>query len=250
MSDPTPDPIHPVAATQVGTENRVASTRFPGAPLGLLFDLDGTMVDTDHYHFEAFNTLLAEHGRSITLDYFKARIMGGSNATVMADLFPDLDVAQHGELADRKEAMFRTASPHLDPIPGLHAILDWASAHRVAVGAVTNAPRLNAEHMLRALGLHALVDGVVTGDELPRAKPDPLPYATGAERLGLPVGRIIAFEDSRSGVRSAVAAGLRTVALTTGLDRETLRGLGATLIIDDYRDPGLQDLLDAALQDA
>ena len=229
-----------------GTQTGDQTARFPSAPLGLLFDLDGTMADTDRYHFEAFNTLLAEHGRALTLEHFKAKIMGGANAAIMAELFPELDRERHAVLADRKEAMFRHASAGIEAIAGLHDILAWARTNQVPVGAVTNAPRLNAEHMLACLGLEHLIAGVVVGEELPRSKPDPLPYLTGAERLGLPPDRLIAFEDSRTGVRSAVAAGMVTVGLTTGLDAEALREVGATLAIDDYRDPALRRMLEAA----
>ncbi len=226
-----------------GTGTGDATARFPDPALGLLFDLDGTMADTDRYHFEAFNTLLAEHGRSLTIERFKAKIMGGANAAIMRELFPELDPALHGTLASRKEEMFRVASAGIEAIAGLHEILAWAEANGIPVGAVTNAPRLNAEHMLNSLGLGRLIAGVVVGEELPRSKPDPLPYLTGATRLGMAPERIIAFEDSRTGVRAAVAAGMVTVGLTTGLDAASLREVGATLAVADYRDPALRDLL-------
>ena len=212
--------------------------------LGLLFDLDGTMVDSDHHHFAAFNALLGEFGRSVTREHFNARIMGGANAEIMRELFPDLDAARQAELADRKEAMFRDMSPRMDPIPGLPALLDWAHARGVPVGAVTNAPRLNAEHMLTALGFDHLIPSVVIGEELPRSKPDPLPYLTGAERLGLAPERIVAFEDSRSGIKAATGAGMRTVGIATGLPPELLETLGTTLVIHRYDDPRLRALLE------
>ncbi len=228
------------------TQSGDVSARFPAPRLGLLFDLDGTMADTDRYHFEAFNTLLAEHGRSLTIERFKTKIMGGANPVIMQELFPELDTVRHEALAHRKEKMFRLASTGIEAIPGLHDILAWARENGLPVGAVTNAPRLNAEHMLASLGLERLIAGVVVGEELPRSKPDPLPYLTGAERLGMTPDRLVAFEDSRTGVRSAVAAGMVTVGLTTGLDADALRDVGATLAIDDYRDPALRRLLDEA----
>ena len=238
---PSPSDQRPPHTVDSGI-GRIAA-RFPMPPLGLLFDLDGTMADTDRFHFEAFNTLLAEHGRSLTIERFKSKIMGGANPVIMRELFPEFDAARHVALADRKEAMFRAASAGIEPIPGLHELLLWAREHDVPVGAVTNAPRLNAEHMLASLGLEHLIAGVVVGEELPRSKPDPLPYLTGAERLGMPPERLVAFEDSRTGVRSAVAAGMVTVGVTTGLDADALRAVGATLAIDDYRDAPLRRLL-------
>ena len=212
--------------------------------LGLLFDLDGTMTDTDRHHQAAFNALLEEDGRSIDEAEFKANVMGGANADIMRHLFPALDADRHAALADRKEALFRSLSPTMAPIAGLPELLRWAHERQIPVGVVTNAPRANAVHMLQALGFAHLIDTAVVGEEIARGKPDPLPYTTGAERLGLPAERIVAFEDSRSGLRSALGAGLFAVALTTGLSRDELAALGPDLVIDDYRDPALHVLLE------
>ena len=207
--------------------------------LGLLFDLDGTMTDTDRLHFQAFNELLAPLGRSITFETYKARVMGGANAVIMRFLFPELDDIRRKELADRKEALFRAASEQLESLDGLPALLDWAEAENVPVGVVTNAPRANAEHMLRGLGLQRLLPGTVVGEESQRSKPDPLPYLIGLERIACPADRAVAFEDSTSGVTAASAAGIYTVGVATGLAPETLIAAGADRVITDYRDQAL-----------
>ena len=76
------------------------------------------------------------------------------------------------------------------------------------------------------------------GAELPRAKPDPLPYLTGLERTRAPAARSVAFEDSLSGVRAAAAAGLAVVGLTTTLERQAvLIAAGATSPRPDFTDP-------------
>ncbi len=77
---------------------------------------------------------------------------------------------------------------------------------------------------------------LVIGDELDRGKPDPLPYLTGLSRLGSVRERALAFEDSRSGVQAASAAGIETIGLRTGLDDATLRAAGAAATIADFTD--------------
>ena len=215
--------------------------------LGLLFDLDGTMADTDTLHFEAFNLLLGEFGRSVTLDAYKTTVMGGANALIMRTLFPELDTSRHAELADRKESLFRSRSAHLEPLEGLRDLLAEAARHALPVGVVTNAPRANAEHMLRVLDLDHLLPTVVVGEEIARSKPDPLPYLTGLARLGCPADRVIAFEDSVAGVTAASAAGLYTVAIRTSLDAADLVAAGADMTIGDYRDPALLALVRGAI---
>ena len=216
--------------------------------LGFLFDLDGTMADTDVVHFETFNILLAEFGRAVTLDTYKARMMGGANARIMQELFPEFEAQRHAELADRKEALFRSRSEHLQPLAGLLDLLAEAARHAVPVGVVTNAPRANAEHMLRVLGLGQLLASVVVGEEIARSKPDPLPYLIGLARLGCPAGRAIAFEDSHAGVTAASAAGIYTVGIETSLGAADLLAAGADMTIRDYDDAGLRALVRAAIE--
>ena len=215
--------------------------------LGLLFDLDGTLADTDPAHLAAFNALLGESGRSLTHEEYKHSVLGGANALIMQWLFPDLDRRRHAELADRKEALFRKQCTQLEPLHGLRELLEEVEPQGVKVGVVTNAPRANVEHMLDVLGLQRLLPTVVVGEEIARSKPDPLPYLTGLERLGCPAERTIAFEDSVSGVTSASAAGIYTVAIRTTMDEASLQAAGADMTVEDYRDTALLALVRSAL---
>lgn len=205
----------------------------------LLFDLDGTLTDTDALHIEAFRRLLAPLGRSITEHDYKTRIMGAPNEAIMGWLFPGETAARHAAIAAEKEAIFRSQVDRLVPTPGLMALLDWAEARGLKMAVVTNAPRDNAEMMLAGLRLTARLPVLVIGDELARGKPDPLPYLTALGRVGSTADRALAFEDSRSGVRAAAAAGIETIGMLTGLDEAALRAAGATSVMRDFADPWL-----------
>ncbi len=211
----------------------------------LLFDLDGTLTDTDGLHFEAYSRLLAPYGKAVTHAEYKARIMGATNDSIMGWLFPDADAAGRGELAERKEALFRGLADTMARAEGLTALLDWAAARSLKTAVVTNAPRANAEMMLSRLELDRRFDELVIGDELARGKPDPLPYATALERLGSTAAGALAFEDSRSGVASAHAAGIDTVGLTTGLDAAALEAVGAVGAVPHFAHPWLIARLEA-----
>jgi HAD superfamily hydrolase (TIGR01509 family) len=210
----------------------------------LLFDLDGTLTDTDALHLKAYQTLLAPLGRSVTADEYKSRIMGAANDAIMAWLFPEQPIARHRVLADEKERLFRSFADRMEPLAGLVDLLAWAQANGIKTAVVTNAPRANAEMMLAALGLDDRFPVLVLGDELARGKPDPLPYLTALERLGARAGAALAVEDSRSGVQSASAAGVETIGMLTGLDAETLRAHGAAATIRDFADPWLKAKLE------
>lgn len=209
----------------------------------LLFDLDGTLTDTDALHFQAYEIMLARSGRSLTMETYKTRIMGAANVHIMPWLFPDEPPSRHRELDEEKEALFRSLVSRLHPTPGLMALLAWAEYCDVKTAVVTNAPRDNAELMLAGLGLSTRFPVLVIATELARGKPDPLPYLTALERLGTTADRALAFEDSRAGVQAAHAAGIETIGLTTGLDDATLRGAGASATMADFADPWFLDKL-------
>ena len=220
----------------------------PTPPPCLLFDLDGTLTDSDHLHLEAFNALLAEYGRKIGKADYTRHIMGSDNASICRYLFPDLQLAESLPLADRKEAMFRDKLTGLRPTRGLDALLGWAARHDVSCAVVTNAPRVNANMMLDALGLRERLPILVIGPELAHAKPHPLPYLTGLERLGGRADRALAFEDSRSGISAALAAGIPTVGLATSLTEAEILARGATLAVADFADARLLALLEGLLE--
>lgn len=211
----------------------------------LLFDLDGTLTDTDTLHLQAFRDLLFEHdGRELSTAEFESKVSGRANQALFADLFPERSPAERQALADRKEALFRERSPNLKPLPGLLGVLEHARRLKLGLCVVTNAPRLNAEHMLRAMGLDRAFDHVLVAEELSRAKPDPLPYLTGLQRLGAEAAHALAFEDSLPGVTAANAAGIFTVGLSTTQPAQRLLEAGAQLVIEDFDDPRLWALLE------
>lgn len=215
--------------------------------LSLLFDLDGTLVDTDGLHFQAYQMLLSRFSRSISIEFYKSHIMGAANSAIMEHLFPDLTVDQHRELAQAKELLFRNQVGVLEPTPGLMQLLDWAAQENIEVVMVTNAPRDNAELMLHGLGLGRFIERLVIGDELPRGKPDPLPYVTGLRMVAGHPTRALAFEDSLSGVRSASSAGIYTFGIGSGLPPISLIEAGASEVIADFNDSALWDLLRATV---
>jgi HAD superfamily hydrolase (TIGR01509 family) len=223
-----------------------------GARFALLFDLDGTLVDTDLHHLGAYNELLSGYGRSITIDDYRRHVMGFANDDIMQRLFPDQSSARHVELADRKEALFRARLSQLTPTAGLLRLLAWADERSYPMAVVTNAPMSNTRAMLEGLLLSHRFRRIIVGETLAHGKPHPLPYQTALDQLGMQPFEAIAFEDSASGVKSASSAGIVTIGMTTSLDEASLRAAGARDTIRDFEDPRLRRWLpqDGAAIDA
>lgn len=201
----------------------------------LLFDMDGTLLETDHLHAEVFDELGAEHGVRIDRAMYDRDIHGRLNEDVFPVLFPGQDPVA---MADEKEARFRVKLGHAaDPLPGLVRLLDWARVLRIPVAVVSNAPRANVTAMLSATRLTDRFKTVIAGGEVLRGKPDPMPYLSTAERLGVAPGRCVVFEDSPSGIRAGAAAKMHVFGLRTSLDDATLRAAGAAASLADFDDP-------------
>lgn len=212
---------------------------------GLLFDLDGTLVDSDPLHYQVWRDLLASFGIPLSEADFRARISGRLNPDILRDFLPALPDAEVTRLAAAEEASFRARTRGLAPTRGLPELIALAEAHDLRRAVVTNAPRENAEVVLAELGMterfHTIVDGAAAG----RGKPDPAPYRLALDRLGLAPEEAIAFEDSPTGIASAHGAGVRVVGILSVHGPERLLEAGAELVIPDFAAEELRSLLHA-----
>ncbi|RDI57751.1 HAD family hydrolase [Microvirga subterranea] len=210
----------------------------------LIFDMDGTLVHSDPTHLEAFAEVLGPEGVVIDDALYRSAIIGRTNDAIFASLLPHRTVEEHEDFADRKEAAFRRRALDLKPLDGLVELLDWAESHGIRIALVTNAPVLNATHMLDVLGITERFAVKVTIEQVERGKPDPLPYLTALERLGIGSEEAVAFEDSPSGMKAAKGAGLFSFGVLTGLTADDMKALGADGTIETFRDPALWEILE------
>ena len=206
----------------------------------LLFDIDGTLTDTDALHLEAFNRVFGPRGHVFDRARFTKELQGFSMASIRARFLSDAPPACQLALMEEKEAIFRSlAAGGLHPMPGLMELLDRADRVNIPMAAVTNAPRRNAEMMLTGLNIAHRFKALVIGDELAHGKPHPLPYQEGLRALGADAGESIAFEDSSSGARSATAAGIATIGILTSHAHEDMIAAGAVMTARDFADEEL-----------
>jgi beta-phosphoglucomutase len=208
----------------------------------LIFDMDGTLVHSDPVHLKAFAEILGPEGVAIDEDVYRTSIIGHTNESIFATLLPHLPIEEHEAYAERKEAAFRRLALELKPLEGLLDLFSWAEARGIGIALVTNAPLLNATHVLDVLGIADRFQVTITIDQVERGKPDPLPYLTALQRLGIGADEAVAFEDSPSGMRAAKAAGLFSFGVLTGLSAAELTRIGADRTIETFRDPALGEI--------
>ncbi len=208
----------------------------------LLFDLDGTLLDSDAIHEAVFRDIWTERGLDVPPGFYTKHVHGRLNTDIFAEFLPDEPDPQ--ALSDAKEAEFRKRLPRPFPaMAGAENFLSHACEMNWPMAVVTNAMRLNADAMLEAIGLRSYFDVFIIGEECERGKPDPEPYESAMAALGVSPSGCIAFEDSPSGMRAANAAGAYCIGVRSSLDDAALRACGAHQTIENFNDPALGEYL-------
>ena len=221
-----------------------SSTPVSGLYRALLFDLDGTLAETDSLHLPTWVDALEPYGVDVDEEFYRDRISGRNTAEIVRELLPDLTDEQGRSIGDAKEANFRKRAIELEPLPGLVDFVVRGRKRGMWIALVTNAPEENVEAILPALKLRDLFDIVVLADEVEAVKPDPAPYRAALEKTGVLAESALAFEDSVSGIASSVAAGIPTVGIASSQEPKRLLRAGAFTTANDFTDPQLRALID------
>jgi len=195
-----------------------------GLPLGVLFDMDGVLVNSEEFLAEAACRMFAEHGLSVRPEDFvpfigtgESRYLGG----VAEKYGLALDIAQAKERT--YDIYLERIRGVLKPLPGVHSFLERCRRAVKKMALVSSADRRKVEGNLREIGVGLeTFDAVLTGEDAVRKKPAPDLFLAAAGRLGLAPQSCLVIEDAVNGVRAAKAAGMRCLALTTSFPAEAL----------------------------
>ena len=196
---------------------------------GVVFDLNGTLVDDIGYHFMAWREL----GESLGMALDDATLQSFNGSAKNEDIVPRLlgrpaSPEEIERLTSFKEERYRAIyRPHLAPLAGADHLLSTLHARGVRMAIASSAPPANRDMVIDGLGWRARFDaGIVEAERLP-GKPAPDVFLEAARRLALPPAECVVFEDAVNGVRAGVAAGMIVVAITTTVPAETLFEAGA-----------------------
>ena len=206
----------------------------------LVFDLDGTLIDSIPDVRAALNRALAEEGRrSLALDEVRAMIGDGARITIERAMATTGDPGSPDVLdavTDRYMAHY-LADPagHTVIYPGVVSILQHFKAAGITMGICTNKPRVTTLAALDALGLAPFFAAVLCGDAVPHPKPDGRHVLAVLEHLGAEPAAAAMVGDSEPDIAAARDAGVASVAVTWGYAKADPAALGADAVIDDAR---------------
>ncbi|MEM9328529.1 MAG: HAD family phosphatase [Bacteroidota bacterium] len=202
--------------------------------IGVLFDMDGVIVDNHRYHFQAWLILGEKYGKSFDENTYKEQLNGRTLTEVVQYIFGDDGIDTEGirAIGEEKEALYRKLyRPHLAMTPGLADFM--ADCERLDVPMVvgTSAPPVNVDFTLDGLGIRSKFRAILDERAVTKGKPHPEIYEKCAKAIGLANQQCVVFEDAVSGIKAGQSAGSKVIALATSHDRSEL---SADLVIDDF----------------
>lgn len=205
--------------------------------IGVVFDLDGVLIDSHDQHERSWFQLAAELGKPLTKEQFKESF-GMRNVMCIPYVFHWADADDHETihaLGERKEELYREllAADGIEPLPGVVALLESLAAAGVPVSLGSSTSRKNIEVCFAATGLAPFFGSNYTGaEDVTRGKPAPDVFLEAARKIAREPGRCLVVEDAHVGIEAALAAGMRALAVTTTHPRESFLESGAARIVD------------------
>jgi beta-phosphoglucomutase len=179
----------------------------------VLWDVDGTLIDSSEYHWLSWRDALAAESFPVTREQFDATF-GQRNDEILRGYFgADYPAAEVKRVADSKETAYRTLVRErgISPLPGVRDWLERLKARGWRQAVASSAPRQNLDAILDALSLHDYFDAIVSAEDVTNGKPDPQVFLVAARRLGVPPSSCVVVEDAPAGVEAARRAGMRSV---------------------------------------
>lgn len=202
----------------------------------LLWDLDGVIVESGHFHYLAYREVLSSVAIDLTEEVFRERFFGRRNDDILRDVLGgDAAEADVRRLAVEKEAAFRRlVAGRIRPLPGAAALLERAHREGLRQSIVSSTPLANVQMILGSLEVGRFLDAIVAEEDVKRGKPDPEGFLVAAKRLALPPPACVVLEDAPEGIAAGIAAGAQCIGIATTRPPERLAQ--ADLVVSSLED--------------
>ena len=208
-----------------------------------IFDMDGTLVDNNPYHFKTWKALFEQYNRvEVTPELYNEQLSGVPGMVIMRNFFGDdyTEEQMTAMFADKTRNYKEAYAPYVAPVNGLERFLTELKNAGVKLAVASSATEANIEFILSKLPVKHLFDTVVDGPRVSKAKPNPQIFLKAAEDLGIRPENCVVFEDSLSGVKAGNAAGMKVVGITTSHTGAELQPVDR--VITDYTEITERDI--------
>lgn len=190
-------------------------------PRAVLWDLDGTLIDSQEFHWISWRDTMAEEGIPITREQFLASFGRRNDAIIPQWLGASATPGRVARIGDAKEQLYRDLirSKGIAPLPGVAEWIHRLNEQGWRQAIASSAPRANVDAVLDALGTRYCFQGIVSAEDVTHGKPDPEVYLTAAARVGTPPARSIVVEDASAGIEGARRAAMRSIGVGPNFER-------------------------------
>ena len=211
--------------------------------MGVIFDLDGVLVDTGWAHKQSWYDLAEKEGFSMTDEFFYSTF-GMQNFMIIPMLLSrEAALDEVNRLSNWKEQRYRQIiAEKLAPAEGAKSLLDDLKSGNFLLAVGSSAPRTNLDLVLERTGLQDYFDAYVSGEEVTNGKPAPDTFLKAAQKLTLGADQCVVVEDAVQGVEAGKAAGMPVVAVTTTRSRADLHK--ADIIVDSLTELQARQFVD------
>ena len=205
---------------------------------GLIFDMDGTMIDSMPHHANSWVEFTRRHGIHIDVADLMRRTTGRTGAECMRELFQrEVALEEAWALIHEKEVIYRELfAPVFAEVGGFTAFADAARVRGLKLGVGTAGDKHNIAFAFSNLKMRVQPEAVVGGDEGLPGKPEPAIFLEAARRMNVDASRCIVFEDAPFGIEAARRAGMRAVAICSGHSAQELAGPHVIAQVRDYHE--------------
>lgn len=206
-----------------------------GSTYGVIFDMDGVLIDSYDPHRLSWQRMAREHGVEMTDEQFKASFGKTSREIIRTYWGDSVSPEQVRRMDDRKEALFREILQERIPVmPGAPELIDDLLAAGFRLGIGSSGPPENVRLVIDRMGLATRLRGATNAMDVTRGKPDPQVFLLTAGKMDIAPARCAVVEDAVHGITAARRAGMKAVALTGTASREALGQ--ADLVVDSLRE--------------
>jgi HAD superfamily hydrolase (TIGR01509 family) len=215
---------------------------------GMIFDLDGVIVDSHPIHKQAWKTFFCSLGKQISDDDLAFVLEGNKRDDILRHFLGELTDQQLKDYGARKESLFKHSANGLGPVDGLMSFLDQIDKEHMPIALASSASRSRVHYMLELLKLRDRFRVVITGDDVIKGKPDPEIFRVTAEGLAMQPRRVLVCEDSVNGIDAAKKLGMKCLAIAANGRGPLLQAAGADKVVPDFTEVNLEVLRDMFIE--